>query len=132
MPDRSQSERLEILEQKVEAIQALPARVAAVELQILQFRDEVRVAFSAIDGRCEAIDGRFEAIDLRFEAIDRRFEAIDRRFEAVDRRFDSLAEEVRTEIRQGDEETRRYMRMLHEEVLERFALMQEGRRRRKR
>ena len=35
------TQRVEILEQKVEQLETLPARVAAVELQILLFRDEV-------------------------------------------------------------------------------------------
>jgi hypothetical protein len=39
---------------------------------------------------------------------------------------------LRTEIRVGDEETRRYMRVLHEEVLSRIATIQESRPRRKR
>ena len=34
---------------------------------------------------------------------------------------------VRQEIREGDEETRRYMRVLHEEVLARIATLAEGR-----
>lgn len=34
--------------------------------------------------------------------------------------------ELRAEVREGDEETRRYMRVLHEEVLSRIAVLQEG------
>ena len=33
---------------------------------------------------------------------------------------------LRTEIREGDEETRRQMRILHEDVISRIALLQEG------
>jgi hypothetical protein len=39
---------------------------------------------------------------------------------------------VRDEIRTGDEETRRQMRVLHEEVLARIALLDEGRKTRRR
>ena len=35
-------------------------------------------------------------------------------------------DQLRTEIRNGDEETRRHMRVLHEEVISRLALLQEG------
>ncbi len=42
----------------------------------------------------------------------------------------SVREELRTEIRQGDEETRRYMRILHEEVISRITTIQEGHRQR--
>jgi len=38
---------------------------------------------------------------------------------------------LRDEIRAGDEETRRYMRVLHEEVIARLALIEESRRPRK-
>ena len=76
------TERVEILEKKVEALETLPARVTAVELQIVQLREEMRGDFLA----------------------------------------------VRADIRAGDEETRRYMRVLHEEVISQIALLQEGRR----
>lgn len=42
------TQRVETLEQKVERLETLPARMAAVELQILQLRDEMRGEFSAI------------------------------------------------------------------------------------
>ncbi len=35
---------------------------------------------------------------------------------------------VRREMRDGDEETRRLMRVLHEDVIQRFALLEEGHR----
>jgi hypothetical protein len=82
MAARSLRERVEILEQKVGDLQLLPARMDALELQILQLRGEMRDGFSAIDNR-----------------------------------FD---------------ETNRHMRVLHEEVLNRIALLQEGRGRRNR
>src|SRR4026207_1945512 len=50
---RSLDERVEILGQKVEGLQKLPARMDAVESQILQLRDEMRVEFSAIRKRFE-------------------------------------------------------------------------------
>ena len=47
-------------------------------------------------------------------------------FSAVrnERHHESLS--LREEIRLGDEETRRYMRVLHEEVISRIAMIQEG------
>jgi hypothetical protein len=56
------------------------------------------------------------------------------RVEALELQIEQLREEmrgefsaVRQEIRDGDEETRRYMRVLHEEVLARIATPKEGR-----
>jgi hypothetical protein len=42
-------------------------------------------------------------------------------FSAVRHEMHRLAETLRVEIRAGDAETRRYMRVLHEEVLSRIA-----------
>ena len=81
MQQRSMIERIEILERKVEALETLPERVTAVELQLVQLRDEMRVEFSA----------------------------------------------TRAEMRAGDEETRRYMRVLYEDLVARISLLQEGR-----
>ena len=61
---------------------SLPARVASVELQIVQLRDEMRLGFSA----------------------------------------------VRREIRESDQETRRFMRVLHEEMIARIAALGDSRR----
>jgi len=84
----SMAKRLEIMEMAVQSLAGLPGqvaaldtRVASLELQFLQFREETRSEFSAL----------------------------------------------RTEVREGDEQTRAEMRVLHEEVLERIALLGEGR-----
>jgi hypothetical protein len=77
---------VQVLEQRVDALELLPARMTALESQVLLLRDEMRREFTAI----------------------------------------------RNELREGDAETRRYMRVLHEEVLSRLATIQEGRRGRKR
>ena len=47
MQQRSVIERVEILEKKVEVLERLPERVSAVELQLVQLRDEMRAEFSA-------------------------------------------------------------------------------------
>ena len=43
MAQRTIGARVAILEQKVERLEQLPARIDAIELQISQFREEVRV-----------------------------------------------------------------------------------------
>ena len=103
MATRSLNERIEILEQKVGDLQLLPARMDALELQILQLRGEMGGGFSAIHKRLAEHEKRFDAIDQQFVGIDQRFD-----------------------------ETNRHMRVLHEEVLTRLSLLQEGRPRRKR
>ena len=111
MAARSLTERVGILEQKVEELQRPPSRMAAVESQILQLRDEMHVEFSAIQDRLGAIDQRFEEVLTRLQEGD---------------------DKTRAQLHEDDEKTRRYMRMLHEEVLNRISLLQEGRGRRRR
>lgn len=72
--------RVELLEQQMERLADLPARMTRVEEELDALRVEMR--------------GEFD--------------------------------KVPQEIRSGDEETRNLMRILHEEVIERFKLLKEG------
>jgi hypothetical protein len=112
MPEPSITERVTTLEQKVEALASLPARVTALEVQIVQLRDEMRVEFSAVRQEMAVLRE-----DLRGE---------------LRAELHKTTDMLRTEIRAGDEETRRYMRVLHEEVLARIAALSESRRPRRR
>ena len=51
--------------------------------------------------------------------MDARFEQIDARFERIDARF----EQLRQEVHDGDEETRRFMRILHEDIITRITAL---------
>ena len=90
MPPETLANRVAILEHKMQSLEGLPDRVASLEVQIVQFRAEVRAEFSAVREEMRLEPRR----DLR-------------------------------EIRAGDEETRLQMRVLHEEVIARFALLEE-------
>ena len=85
MPPSPLTRRVEILAEKVERLERLPARIDNLEVQILQCREEVRAECSA----------------TRAEFIAR--------------------------IAEGDEETRRFMRVLHEDLVARIATIGEGR-----
>ena len=56
MQQRSVIERIEILEKRVEILERLPERVTAVELQLVQLRDEMRAEFSATRAEMRAGD----------------------------------------------------------------------------
>jgi hypothetical protein len=99
----SLEKRVELLEQQMRPLSELPDRVASFETQFLQFRTEVRAEFSAVRSEMHAGDERL------LEEI-RKVEA-----------------NLRREIQAGDEETRRFMRVLHEEVISRIAAIGEGR-----
>jgi predicted nucleic acid-binding Zn-ribbon protein len=91
--------RVETLEGKVNLLEQLPARVGALESQVLQLRDEMRAEFSATRS------------ELRNE---------------FRQELAASATGLRQEIREGDEETRRLMRVLHEEVLARIETLGRG------
>jgi hypothetical protein len=120
MPSSPLTRRVQILEEKVELLERLPARIEALELQFLQFRDEVRVEFSATrDGlRREIGSLRGEMGGLRGEMGGVRDE-LRAEIQGLEKRLDAL-------ISEGDEETRRYMRVLHEDVIARIATIGEG------
>jgi hypothetical protein len=99
MSDRSLVEPLEIVEKKVESLETVPARISAVELQIVQLRQDMNAGFSAIR---DDLRGEIRAVDERIRT------------------------DLRAEIRAGDEETRRFMRVLHEDVIARIAAIRHG------
>jgi hypothetical protein len=93
---------VEILEEKVESPEQLPARIETLGLQILRFRQEVRAEFSATTA------GFLARIALTEGALLHEMNQRDQRAAA------------------RDEETRRFMRMLDEHVIGRIATMGEG------
>jgi len=138
----SLNERMDFVERKVVALETLPDRVGALEVQVSALRDEMRTGFSALLGEIRVGDeGTRSELRAEIRAGD---ETTRSELRAEIRAGDettrselraemrSLAETLRQEIRSGDEETRTLMRVLHEDVIGRLALLQEGRTRRKR
>ncbi len=138
MQEPSVIRRVEILEEKVEALERLPARMEALELQILQFREEVRAEFIATRRELrQEMAGQGTSLRAVLSAEIRAGDEETRReMHALHQdtlaRIDALRTELQDETRGGDAETRRYMRVLHEEVISRIALIQESRGPRKR
>jgi hypothetical protein len=100
---KSLEKRVEILEQQMRPLSELPERVASLETQFLQFRTEVREEFSALRSEMRAGDEELLGEIRKVEVS------------------------LRREIQAGDEETRRFMRVLHEDVIARIAAIGEGR-----
>jgi hypothetical protein len=69
MASRNLTERVEVLEMNVRLFEDLPARISAVEAQILQLRTEMRGEFSAV--RLEMGEIRAEMRMLHEEVLDR-------------------------------------------------------------
>jgi len=114
----------------VEALETLPERVTAVELQIVQLRGEMRDGFSAvrqelrgeIAGMAATLRGEMASMEGRLRGEMTGME------DRLREEMAAVAGGLREEIRTGDAETRRYMRVLHEEVLARIAAIDTGRR----
>jgi hypothetical protein len=81
MEDGNLTDRVGILERKMERLEELPEALASLASQVSHFRDEMRVELSAL----------------------------------------------RADVRAGDDETRRYMRILYEDALDRISRVGEGR-----
>ena len=119
MDETTLPERVEMLEDTVRELITLPARIEAVEgrlasvdgrvgslqMQVVQLREELHGEFSAIRGEVAALGS-----DLRTEMRALNAETVAR---------------LETKIEAGDEETRRHMRLLHEDVIERIARLGE-------
>ena len=127
MPPSSLTRRVQILEEKVERLEQLPAHIDSIELQILQFRDEVRIEFSEIrEEMREGLDGvrdglRGEMRELHAQAIAR----IALTEQALLHEMSQLDEKAASR----DAETRHVMRVLYEDLITRIATLGEGSRR---
>jgi cell division protein FtsB len=107
MQPLSLERRVTNLEQKVEKLDGLPDRVTALEVQISEFRAEVRAEFSAT------------RTELRQE-----MRALNDETRAEMR---ALTDETRAEMHVLTDETRAEMRALFENAIDRIAVISEGR-----
>ncbi|NOT26272.1 MAG: hypothetical protein HOP16_09230 [Acidobacteria bacterium] len=111
----------------MQELRELPARVAGVELQIVQLREEMRGSFSAI--RTE-LGGKVDGLrdELRGEMHGMRGELL-----AEIRQGDQATRDrLLAEIRLGDQATRDFMRMLFEHHQSNLKTIGEGTKKRKR
>jgi hypothetical protein len=129
-----------MLEEQMQALRDLPARVSGVESQILQLREEMQVGFSAIRtefrGELHELGAALRAEmhgmrdDLRAEMHEMRD---DLRAEMHGMRDDLRAEmqgmrnELRADIVTANLETQNLMRVLHEQAKADMRVMSEGR-----
>jgi hypothetical protein len=91
----------------------MPDRSLAARVENLERRVEL---LKALPERVSSVE--LQIVHLRGEMRGQ--------FSAARHELEEIRAELRTEIQAGDAETRRYMRVLHEEVLSRIAIIQEG------
>jgi cell division protein FtsB len=94
--------RVEVPEEKVAALEELPARVASLETQIVQLRTEMSGEFSAVRHEMRALTNETRA---EIQAVDAG---------------------LRAEMRTLEQRLGTQMRVLHEEVIERIARLDDG------
>ena len=107
--------RVERLERRVTALEEMPARLDALTLQVSQLREEMHGEFSAIrrefrEGLAEGLGGLHKGIRAEIREGD-----------------EETRRTLREEIRASDEEILNQARVLHEDVISRLSLIQEGR-----
>ena len=123
MPPQTIENRVDRLEERVAELEKLPERVTAIESQIVQLRTEMRVEFSAVREEIRAGD------DQTRHVLGERIEDTRRTLgEQIVETRRVLGEQILETSRVLDdriEESRRYMRVLHEDVIGRLATIQE-------
>lgn len=120
MSPQTRARRVEGLEERVTILEELPARIDDLTLQISQLREEMRGEFSAVRGE---MDSGFAAVRGEMNS---GFAALRTEMRAGD---EETLRMLREEIRAGDAEIMSQARTLHEDVMARLALMEEGGRR---
>jgi hypothetical protein len=113
MPDVDLERRVRILEENMEALRDVPARLTAVESQIVQLRGEMQSGFSALRTADEDTRQVLRA-EMRDLGTQLRSE------------MRELGAQLRGEMRTLNQETQTQMRVLHEEVISRIAPLHEG------
>ncbi len=109
MPRQSVENRLERFEQRVTAIEELPARMDRLESQIVQLRAEMRDGFTAIRQEIQTGDEGVQR-SLREEIRAGNEETCRSLREEIRAGVEETRRVLREEIRAGDEETRRVLR----------------------
>jgi hypothetical protein len=113
--------RIESLEQRVTHLEQLPARVDALTEQISQLRTEMHGEFSA--SRAEMNAGLTAVRDEMRGGDERCLRTLREEIRAGD---EETRRVLREEIRAGNAEIMSQVRTLHEDMMSRFALLQEG------
>ncbi len=127
MPRQTLESPVDRLEDRVSELETLPARVTELGAQIAQLRVEMHAEFSTIRGELGELHAELSGI--RGEGGE-GMTLVGLRDE-LRAEFSAIRADLRQEIRDGDEETRRQMRVLFEEMVARIKVLDEGRRRKK-
>ena len=149
--------RVERLENQVDQLVDLPARMdafearlGACEVQILQLRGEMRAEFVAVRGQIASFETRQSSLEAKMNEglatleakmdkghasleakINQSHASLEVRINDVQASLDARIKEsyasLESKIAEGDAETRAFMRILHEDLVQRIAVIGEQR-----
>ena len=119
MPPETIESRADNLERRVTDLETLPDRIPAIESQIVQLRTEMRGEFSAVREEIRTGDR------VLGERIDETTRVLGERLDETTRVLQRLEETTRV-LGERIDENGRHMRVLHEDVIGRLAIIQEG------
>ena len=112
------------LEKQMIALQQLPTKVDDLALQVSQLHVEMTREFTAIRSEMAAEFATVRAeMAAEFTAVRAELAG---EFATVRAEMTGEFATVRAEMAEGDAETRRQMRVLHEDLVSRIALLREG------
>ena len=127
MYEKTMDERVTALEQLAESLSPLPAQMAEMNGRMTN----VEGRLVRVDGRLDGVEGRLgnvesQIVQLR-DALDVRTSEILEVIDSASKATQTMHEEVIRTVKEGDEETRRQMRVLHEDLVERIGRIGESR-----
>jgi len=124
MPPETIESRVDHLERRVTDLETRPDRITAIESQIVQQRAEMHGEFSAV--RAETRTGDEETRRVLGERIDETARVLGERIDKTTRVLDERIDETARVLGERIDENGRQMRVLHEDVIGRLAIIQEG------
>jgi chromosome segregation ATPase len=122
MPPQRLESRVEALERRVTHLEDLPERVTRVESQVLQLRTEMRDEFSAVRSGLANLSGEVDEVRTGLANLSGEVDEVRTGLANLSGQI----AELRTQVHAGDEETRRFMRVLYEDLVSRIATIGKG------
>jgi len=155
MPLQVLAKRIERLEEQMTSLQDLPGRVADLTSRFQQFRDETRLNFSAMQSEVRHVSHELDSLRTEFQglrndtaqqlgsiraefrqfrsAISEQVQSLRNEFQGLRDEFQHLGEDtaqqfqsLRTDFQVLRTDVKTEMRILYEDLVDRLALLQEG------
>jgi len=139
--EKTIAERVETLENDMESLRILPAELKDVGGEV----KGLAVRVSGVESRLGSVESRLGSVESRLGSVESRLGTVESQIvqlrtdmsdgfsatlqiiESSSKATQTMFDETQKIIRQGDEETRIQMRVLHEDLVKRIAVLGEAR-----